>query len=129
MQKTVDHIILLMIMNTMIIDLGPHTGGLFRVSPKRYMAKRLLKVFIIDAVLSDPKAHPDNTDTKGKEGYYFTLEVLDNQEKTVGEYRFKSKAVRSYSIGWKQNCQFTVPNQGLGTQYKSLKSVYCSVSH
>lgn len=91
---------------------------------RRLMAKRLLKVFIIDASLVDTKAFPDNTDAKGKEGYYFTLEVIDSTGQSVPEYRFKSKAVRSYSIGWQQNCQFPVPNQGLGTQFKALKSVY-----
>lgn len=92
--------------------------------PEERMAKRLLKVFIIDGSMLDTKAFPDNTDAKGKEGYYFTLEVVDSQGQSVPEYRFKSKTVRSYSLGWRQNCQFSVPNQGLGTQFKALKSVY-----
>lgn len=86
--------------------------------------KRLLKVFVIDASLSDQRAFPDNTEAKGKEGYYFTLEVVDTQGKAAGEFRFKTKTVRSYSIGWKQNCQFGLTTAGVGTQYCSLKGCF-----
>jgi hypothetical protein len=85
--------------------------------------KKLLKVFVIDASLSDTRTFPDNTEAKGKEGYYFTLEVVDTLGKSPGEFRFKTKAVRSYSQGWKQNCQFGLPTSGLGTQFCSLKGV------